>query len=247
MPGLVNAIVRRMVRAAFLVTAVVLVSALSASASPSATPASRAIQPFAYEFRVVDFSMTATLTYAKSAATIRYRLLKPSRARSIYYLGPRPTNPRAAWTLTFAAPVVDVAARATYSSPDPSCTKSIEYRPAGNKIVQLFVQLDPPRGVLRRISAGVGRIPLAIPDPGQDAGDPYPRPEKCGKPLMGEWYQDAVAYAPARLLSRPRVTATGNHSERFTDPGIESIEWTLKVVLQRMSYRAIDCRTHRGC
>jgi hypothetical protein len=43
------------------------------------------------------------------------------------------------------------------------------------------------------------------------------------------------------------VTLTGTHRERFTDPGIESIEWNLKVVLQRLGYRKIDCASHPGC
>jgi len=64
---------------------------------------------------------------------------------------------------------------------------------------------------------------------------------------MGSWYQDALADAPAALLAKPRVTITGNHKQRFTDPGIESLEWSLKVVLQRMSYRKINCATHPGC
>lgn len=239
---------RRTARIATLLAlaATICIASSAANAEPTRL---HGIAPFTYEFRIVDFSMTATLTYRKTAATIRYRLLKPSEARSLYYLGSRPTNPQAAWKGTFAGPVVDVVAQATYSSPDPSCTgRTIEYRPAGNKIVQVYVQLVPPRG-LRRVSASVSRIPLAEPHPGED-GDAdestVPRP-KCGRPAMGDWYQDMRAYAPAPFLSKPRVTITGHHTERFTDPGIESIEWDLKVVLQRLSYRAIDCATHPGC
>lgn len=225
--------------------------ALAALAGQPASAEPAGIAPFAYKFRVVGFSMTATLTYAKTSATIRYRLLKPSIAKSLYYLGPHPTNPQAAWKGTFAGPVVDVVAEATYTSPDPSCTgKTIQYRPAGNKIVQVFVSLKPPRGELHQISAGVGRIPLAEPHPGEDGSQPdystKPLP-KCGEPVMGGWYQDADAFASARLLSRPRVTITGHHAEKFTDPGIESIEWTLKVVLQRLGYRKIDCSAVPSC
>lgn len=228
-----------------------LIVALLGLVGQSATAKPDGIAPFAYQFRVVDFSMTATLTYAKTAATIRYRLLRPSVAKSLYYLGPRPMNPQAAWRGTFAGPVVDVIAKATYSSPDPTCTgKTIEYKPAGNKIVQVFVHLEPPRGELQRVSAGVGRIPLAEPHPGQDGSQPDfstdPLP-KCGRPVMGGWYQDMVVHAPARLLAKPRVTITGHDRKKFTDPGIESIEWSLKVVLQRLSYRPIDCTTHPGC
>ncbi len=238
----------RLALAAALAAAFALLAGL---AGQPATAEPSGIAPFTYQFRVVGFSMTATLTYAKTSATIRYRLLKPSIAKSLYYLGPHPTNPQAAWRGTFAGPVVDVVAEATYTSPDPSCTgKKIQYTPAGNKIVQVFVSLKPPRGELRQVSAGVGRIPLAEPHPGQDGSQPdystTPLP-KCGEPTMGDWYQDEIGYAPARLLSRPRVTITGHHAERFTDPGIESIEWDLKVILQRLSYRGINCATHPGC
>jgi len=236
-------------RAAGIATLLFLATALgiSSAAGTAAPSRSHAIAPFTYEFRVVDFTMNATLTFARTSATTRYRLLRPSATRSLYYLGPRPTNPQAAWKGTFAGPVVDVVAEATYSSPDPSCAKTIEYRPAGNQIVQMFVHLAPPRGVLRRVSAGVERIPLAEPNPGQDGAiGPSGRP-KCGKPDFGSWYQDALAYAPARLLAKPRITITGHDEEKFTDPGIESIEWSLKVVLQRVSYRKIDCATHPGC
>jgi hypothetical protein len=64
---------------------------------------------------------------------------------------------------------------------------------------------------------------------------------------MGSWYQDMESFAPAALVGKPRVTLTGTHRERFTDPGIESIEWKLTVVLQRVAYRKIDCATHPGC
>lgn len=219
-----------------------------AEARPSAARAS-AIAPFVYTFRVVDFSATATLTYASTEATIRYRLLKPSVEKTISYLGSRPTNRGAAWKLPYAGPIVDVAAEATYTSPDPSCKNTIQYKPSGNKIVQVYVELDPRIGA-KRVSASVGRIPLAEPHPGEDGTDEdfstKPRP-KCGKPVMGSWYQDMKGFAPAELISRPRVTITGRQAERFTDPGIESIGWRIKVVLERLAYRKIDCATHPGC
>lgn len=229
-----------------MLAATICLTSAAASASPSQ---SSEIAPFSYTFRVVDFSATATLTYASTAATIRYRLLKPSVAKTISYLGSRPTNRGAAWKLPYAGPIVDVAAEATYRSPDPSCTSTIQYRPSGNKIVQVYVELVPRIGA-KRVSASVGRLPLAEPHPGEDGTDEdfstKPRP-KCGKPDMGSWYQDMKGFAPAGLLARPRVTITGSHREKFTDPGIESIEWKLKVVLQRLGYRKIDCATHPGC
>ena len=70
------------------------------------------------------------------------------------------------------------------SSPDPSCAKTVEYRPSGGRLVQVFVSLQPPGKALRRVSLGVGRVPLETPHAGQDAApDPYGR-DKCGKPVI---------------------------------------------------------------
>jgi len=228
-----------MKNAVCMLVAVLLVAAPSAVAKPE-----QPIAPFVYEFRVVGFSATATLTYATTSATIKYRLLKPSIARTVAYL------PRSGSRIRFAAPIVDVVAQATYTSPDPSCTgRTIQYRPAGNKIVQVYVGLDPLSGTVRRVKSEVTRIPLAIPFPGQDGVgteglEPLPR---CGRPEMGHWYQDMEGFAPVRLLSRPRVTISGRDSTQFTDEGIESIEWSLDVTLQRLKYRPIDCAKHPGC
>lgn len=232
------------------VAALVVLAAVLGLAGERAAAKPHAVAPFVYEFRVVDFSATATLTYASTSATIRYRLLKPSVAKTISYLGSRPTNRGAAWKLPYAGPIVDVAADATYRSPDPSCTSTIQYRPSGNKIVQVYVELVPRIGA-KRVSASVGRLPLAEPHPGEDGTaedfSTKPRP-RCGKPEMGSWYQDMKAFAhAAELVSKPRVTLTGSHREQFTDPGIESIEWSLKVVLQRLAHRKIDCAKHPGC
>jgi hypothetical protein len=115
--------------------------------------------------------------------------------------------------------------------------------------VQVYVELFP-RIAAKRLSASVSRLPLAEPHPGEDGTDEdfstKPRP-KCGKPDMGSWYQDLESSASPALVGKPRVTLSGSHRERFTDPGIESIEWNLKVVLQRLAYRTIDCATHPGC
>jgi hypothetical protein len=229
-----------------LVFGLILVTSSAGPASPAGAQDARA---YSYTFRVVDFSATATLTYASTAATIRYRLLKPSDPKTIYYLGSRPTNPGAAWKLGYAGPILDVAAEATYLSPDPSCTSTIQYRPSGNRIVQVVVELLP-RIRAKQVSASVSRLPLAEPHPGEDGtNEDYstkPRP-KCGKPDMGGWYQDMKSVAPATQVGKSRLTLTSSHREKFTDPGIESIDWKLRIVLQRMSFRRIDCARHPGC
>ncbi len=231
--------------AVLLSTALVCTTVASADPqTPSAGPA-----PFQYEYKVVDFSATATLTYAKTAATIRYRLLQPSESRIVRYFGAHPKHPGGAWKVAAAKSVLDVAAQAAYTSPDPSCRATIEYRPAGNKIVEAYVYLDPRGRALRRIAVDVSKLPLATPDPGQDAGEaggsgPLP---KCGRPVMGHWYQSMAATAPGSLVAGKRVRLSGHDEQTFTDPGIESIEWDLKVTLQRVRYWPVDCARHPAC
>lgn len=220
--------------------------AMHAPASHAKVARTAGLAPFQYDFRIVAFSMRATLTYAKASATTTYHLEGPSRTRPLYYFGPHPLDARLAWHGSFAAPLVDVVAKATYSSPDPTCATSIDYRPAGNKVQQVYVQLEPPRQRLRRISVGVGRIPLATPHAGQDAApDPSGLP-KCGKPVI-DWYQDAVASAPGTGVTKPRFVVTAHKTVHFTDPGIESIDWSLAVTVERVGLKPIDCAHHPAC
>jgi hypothetical protein len=227
-----------------MLTALFVALALFGPAGQSATARSHDVKPFAYDFRVTGLSVTATLAYAKSRATTRYRLAQPSEKRSMSYLGPRVTL--SAFRRTWAAAPVAVTADAAYMSPDPSCARTIDYKPPQGR-VRVSLDFQPPRKA-SRVFAGVGRIPLATPFAGQDSGAQEPGLDKCGKAVFGDWYQDVVASAPIRLLaSKPRVTLSGHHKEIFTDPGIDSIEWTLTVVLQRVGYRPIDCTVDRGC
>ena len=235
---------RRMRRLATSVVA--LGASLTLVAPPGqSTSTARAVKPFAYDFRLVDFTMTATLTYSRSKATTRYELDNPSKPLRISYLGPRvsTTAYRRTWTV---APVT-ASATGTYTSPDPACTRTISYKAAAKRTRVIF-GWHPPVGAKKRISAGVGRIPLAEPHPGQDDGGPGALPAECGKPVFGNWYQDAIAYAPIGMLAtKPRVTVKGHHRERFTDPGIESIEWEITAVLQRVRHTPIDCAEDKGC
>ena len=161
------------------------------------------------------------------------------------YLGPKVSA--SAWRRTWTvAPAVTSSGTGTYASPDPACTRTISTKVSPRRTT-VFLDWNPRRGA-KRISASVGRIPLAEPHPGQDVGGEGALPSTCGKPVFGNWYQDAVAYAPIGLLAtKPRVTIKGHHEERFTDPGIESIEWDITAVLQRVRYTPIDCAVDQGC
>ena len=232
MPGARRALVR-----AAVATALVLPLVVGAPAGAGTN-----VAPFTYRFRVVGFSLTATDAYWSTSATIRYRLLQPSVDRSIAYLGSRPTNRLAAWKLPYAGPIVDVAAKATYASRDPSCTSTFQYQPSGNKVVQVYVELDPRIGA-KRVKASVRRIPIASPQPGEDGTQPdystKPRP-KCGKAEMGDAYIDAAGFAEVEQMAKRRVTIRGHGKQA-------SIEWDIAVVLERVSYRTIDCSAHPGC
>jgi hypothetical protein len=213
--------------------------------SGQSAPTTAAVKPFAYEFRLVDFTMTATLTYATSRATTRYKLERPSKPLKMSYLGPKASS--SAWRRTWTvAPAVTSSGTGTYTSPDPACTRTVGTK-VSRRRTTVYLGWTPPLGA-KRISAGVGRIPLAEPHPGQDVGGAGALPDKCGKPVFGNWYQDAIAYAPIGLLAtKPRITITGHYRERFTDPGIESIEWDITAVLQRVRHTPIDCAVDKGC
>jgi hypothetical protein len=239
--------------------ATILVMAAPLGAGPTlfvpwsqSAPTALAAKPFAYEFRLVDFTMTATLTFSGTQATTRYKLDRPSKPLKISYLGPGPKRSPNAFFRTWTVAPVTSAATGTYTSPDPACTRTINYKAAARR-TRVFFRWEPrlwnPPGGVKRISAEVERIPLAEPHPGQDVGGDGALPDKCGKPVFGEWYQhEATAYAPIGLLAtKSRVTAKGHHKERFTDPGIESIEWDITAVLQRIRHTPIDCATDNGC
>ena len=84
-----------------------------------------------------------------------------------------------------------------------------------------------------------------MPYPGKDSGDPNQQ-GRCGRPVF-DWYDDATDVLPASVLPKPSFTMTFRRKETFEDPGIESIDWTVKMVVQRVSYRTINCATEPGC
>ena len=226
---------------ALLGLGLVLASSTAGQATP--TGAQAATPPFKYLFRVTALTMTSTLTYQQSKATTRYRLERPSESRWLTYLGRKPlpgARPRQT-----AAPVLPVVASATYSSADPSCTQTIEFRPSKRRPLQARLFLTHTWTASPRVRVSMDNVPLAAPAPGKDSGDPNQQ-GKCGKPVF-DWFDNAAEVVPASLLSKPSFTMTFQRKERFADPGIESIDWTVKMVVQRVRYRTINCATEPGC
>jgi len=88
-------------------------------------------------------------------------------------------------------------------------------------------------------------VPLASPNPGTDSGDPNQQ-GRCGKPVF-DWFDNAEDVLPGSVLPKPSFTMTFQRKERFSDPGIESIDWTVRIVVQRVRYRTINCATEPGC
>ena len=216
---------------------------LASSSVGQAAPArTEDTPPFKYLFRVTALTMTSTLTYQQSKTTTTYRLERPSESRWLTYLGRKPL-PGARPRFT-AAPVLPVVAKATYSSSDPTCTQTIEYRPSKRRPLQARLFLGQ-FGEQVRVRVTMDNVPLAAPAPGKDSGDPN-QTGKCGKPVF-DWYDNATYAAPASALAKPSFTMTFQRKERFTDPGIESIDWTVKMVVQRVRYRTINCATEPGC
>ena len=218
----------------------ILVSSPAGQAAPART---QATPPFKYLFRVTALTMTSTLTYQQSKATTTYRLERPSESRWLTYLGRKPL-PGARPRFT-AAPVLPVVAKATYSSADPTCTQTIEFRPSKRRPLQARLFLSHTWTASPRVRITMDNVPLASPAPGKDSGDPNQK-GKCGKPVF-DWFDNAVDVVPASLLSKPSFTMTFERTERFTDPGIESIDWTVKMVVHRVRYRTINCAKEPGC
>lgn len=215
---------------------------VSSSAGQAASARTQATPPFKYLFRVTALTMTSTLTYQQSKATTRYRLEHPSESRWLTYLGRKPLpGARPRYT---AAPVLPVVAKATYSSADPTCTQTIEFRPSKRRPLQARLFLGQ-FGAQVRVRITMDNVPLAAPAPGKDSGDPN-QIGRCGKPVF-DWFDNATDVLPATVLPKPSFTMTFQRKETFTDPGIESIDWTVKMVVQRVRYRTINCATEPGC
>jgi hypothetical protein len=225
---------------ALLGLGLILASSSAGQAAPAGAVA--ATPPFKYLFRVTALTMTSTLPYQQSKATTRYRLERPSESRWLTYLGRKPlpgARPR-----QYAAPVLPVVATATYSSSDPTCTQTIEFRPSKRRPLQAGLFLGQ-YGAQVRVRVTMDNVPLAAPAPGKDSGDPNQQ-GRCGKPVF-DWYDNAAEVHPASVLAKPSFTMTFQRKVRFTDPGIESIDWTVKMVVQRVRYRTINCATEPGC
>jgi hypothetical protein len=215
---------------------------LSSSAGQAAPARGQATPPFKYLFRVTALAMTSTLTYQQSKAITRYRLERPSESRWLTYLGRKPlpgARPRQT-----AAPVFPAVATARYSSSDPTCTQTIEFRPSQRRPLQARLFLGQ-YGAQVRVQVSLDNVPLAAPAPGKDSGDPNQQ-GRCGKPVF-DWFDNATDVLPASVLPKPSFTMTFQRRERFTDPGIESIDWAVKMVVQRVRYRTIDCAKEPGC
>jgi hypothetical protein len=224
---------------ALLGLSLILVSSSAGQAAPART---QATPPFKYLFRVTALTMTSTLTYQQSKATTRYRLERPSEARWLTYLGRNPlpgARPRQT-----AAPIVPAVATATYSSSDPSCTQTITFRPSRRRPLQARIFIGRYSAQLR-VQVYLDNVPLATPYPGKDSGDPNQKGQ-CGRPVF-DWFDNATDVLPASVLPKPSFTMTFERKERFTDPGIESIDWTVKMVVQRVRYQTINCATEPGC
>ena len=216
-------------------------SAASASAEPAGVSAA---QPFKYSFRIAKLDVTATLTYGQSKVVSRGRLDAPSNERLLSWLGPKPTlraRPR-----TIAVAALNLVGKADYSSPDTSCSSTLPYRSSPTHPVKASLHLDSVTWREPRIRVDLSKFPLGAPTGGKDAGTQDTYPNKCGKAEVG-WWDTAEGVVPLSVLSRPSFTFTAHRKERFEDPGIESIDWTVAMTVKRVKYHAINCATEPGC
>ena len=225
-----------------LLVGVVLAAFVVPAATGHAAGTASGTPPFRYVFRITALDVTATLTAGNAKTDVRLRLDGPSRKKRLSWYGDKPLLPPA----LMADAAMHLHGEATYSSPDPTCAQTLDYRPSPSHPVRsdLWIGQQISHGPLR-LYVAVRKFPLAIPVPGQDAG--IESSERCGKPQV-RWYDDADGTLPLRVFSKPSFTFVAHRKERFDEGGgIDSIDWTLRMTVKRLRYQRIDCRREPGC
>ena len=224
-----------------LLVALVLTS-LSIPAANAGSSQSKG-KPFKYTYRVTAVDVDAEYRAAGSTATTHLRLDGPSKMRWISWFGP---NPRGGVPTQVSAAVLYLTGQASYSSSDPSCASKFTYKSSRSHPVRSVLLVDTVTSKKLRIRVEVGDFPIARALRGQDSGSAYSGySNRCGKAEV-RWYDTAQAIVPASVMTKPRFVVVASRHEKFTEDN-ESIDWTVKMTVQRLRYHLIDCATESGC
>jgi len=209
----------------------------------SDTSASQAAKPFKYTYRVTDLTVEAQYTAFGAKATSRLWLDGPSKMKWVSWFGPNPK--RLPGTLISVAALY-LTGEATYSSLDPSCASSLEYKTSKSHPVRSSFLLDTRNPRRLRLRVEVQKFPIARAFPGKDGGpEMSEHPNRCGKALV-RWYDEAEGVLPTSAMTRPSFVFTDSLRLKLEEFG-ETIEWTLRMTVKRIRYHLIDCATESGC
>lgn len=223
---------RRRVPSRQLFALVALVFVVSCTAGASAKNS----QPFAYTFRISAVTVTATFTHGDSTVRTQLHLEAPSQQRTLIWLGPKAPNSN---TNGVGPSRISLVGKATYTSPDPSCTQELDVRSSRSRPILAVLFFFGTR-----LHVKVHKFPLATARPGRDGTPSDPSLDGCGKPVV-DWYDNANAYFPPSVFQKPSFTATAHLNEKFEDG--EAVDWTLRMTVKRVRYRPIDCASAPGC
>jgi hypothetical protein len=224
---------KRLAVAAFVLG---LTIALTPAAGAKGTP------PFKYVFRITAVDITATITYGKARATSRVRLERPSKTKWLSWFGDKPKGR----PTTLADAALYFRGQAAYSSTDPACAKTLDYRSSKTHPVKGDVWFGQPNARAPfRVYWALRDFPIAEPIPGQDAGLPFSGPERCGNLEVG-WYDNAEGTAPLSVFQKHGYTFVDRRHARLDEPE-GSVDWTVRMTVKRLTYHRIDCATEPGC
>lgn len=194
--------------------------------------------PFKYTYRITALEVVAEFKDHASKATTRLRLDGRSKMRWLSWFGPKPMG---GTPTTISVAALYLKGEASYLSPDPSCGSRFEYSSSRSHPVRAALWLD--QRVPTRIRVEVHKFPLARALAGQDAGNPDSE-RRCGEAKVLR-YDSAEAVVPLSVLKKPRFTVVDHHRDSYG--GVESMDWTLRMTVQRLRYHEIDCATEPGC
>jgi hypothetical protein len=200
--------------------------------------ATKEVAPFLYRFQVTSVTLTSTFTKGNATATTQLRLGVLPKRTSMTWYGRRGPAAGLSWN-GVGQVVVRMAGTATYSGLEqPSCNGTVTLDTSRWRSIYAGVSLtqswDAPRA---KLSASAGRFPIATI---------YPRRGGvCENGVLTWWQPGAVGVRPFGDVRKPGFSISTSHRETFDDDS--ALEWTARMTVRKIRYRAIDCRHTQWC
>jgi hypothetical protein len=193
------------------------------------------VAPFMYRFQVTAVTMNATFTNGSATATTELHLSSRPKQKSLNWYGKKNyfSANGAASTL------LRLAGTATYSGLAESCNVSVPLDSSRWKPIFASLLVTNARDPVVRhptISASAGRFPLATT---------YPRRGGACEAGALPWYEGGFAVRPLSVVHHAGFSFAYTSSKQIEDGSL--LEWTVKMTVRRLSYKAIDCRHSQLC